>query len=195
MRAVTTRQFFEILGGALLLTLAACHHEAAVRPLSPQAQQVRVEESDPPADATALGEIQVTDGEGCNFTGDDGTRAGATALLKELAVRRGANFVKVTQVTEPYSGHDCVHREFKIAGLAYRLAGPPVVVPSAVPAAAVPAAAVPAAAVPAAAVCTPICSPGYECEAGICRAQCNPACGAGQVCRNDRVCVPASSTL
>ncbi|HEX2669822.1 MAG TPA: hypothetical protein VHM25_03065, partial [Polyangiaceae bacterium] len=41
--------------------------------------------------------------------------------------------------------------------------------------------------------CEPPCSPGYACEAGICRALCNPACSAGQVCRADRVCVPASA--
>ena len=107
-------------------------------------------------------------------------------MLKESAVQRGANFVKVTKVTEPYSGHDCYHREFKIEGLSYRLAGAPVVVPAAVPSAVSPAAP--------AAVCDPICSPGYACEAGVCRALCNPACTVGQVCRVDRVCVPASPT-
>ncbi len=180
---VTTRQFFDFLGGPALLILVACNGVAAVRPLSPQAQLVRVEDSDPPPGATPLGAIEVTDGQGCSFTGDRGTRAGATALLRESAVRRGANFIKITKVTEPYSGHDCYHREFKMEGLGYRLAGTPIVVtPSAVPAQAP------------AAVCTPICSPGYACEAGVCRALCNPACGTGQICRVDRVCVPATGT-
>jgi len=182
----TSRQLFEIIASTALLTLTACNGVAAVRPLSPQAQQVRVEDRDPPADATALGAIAVTDGQGCSFSGDRGTLEGATALLKESAVQRGANFVKVTKVTEPYSGHDCYHREFKIEGLSYRLAGAPVVVPAAVPSAVSPAAP--------AAVCDPICSPGYACEAGVCRALCNPACTVGQVCRVDRVCVPASPT-
>jgi hypothetical protein len=145
---------------------------------------VRVEDGDPPAGATALGAIAVTDGQGCSFSGDRGTLEGATALLKESAVQRGANFVKVTKVTEPYSGHDCYHREFKLEGLSYRLAGAPIVVP---PAAAT------ATATPAA-VCDPICSPGYACEAGVCRALCNPACAGGQICRVDRVCVPAPAT-
>lgn len=173
-----------MLASAALLTLAACNNEAAVRPLSPQAQQVLVEDREPPAGATALGSIAVTDGEGCKFGGDTGTRAGATALLKESAAQRGANFVQVTKVVEPYSGHDCVHREFKIEGLSYRLAGTPIATaPRPQPAA-----------TPVAADCTPICSPGYACEAGVCRPLCNPACGEGQVCRADRVCVPASAT-
>ena len=182
---MTTRAYFEILAGAALLTLVACNGVAAAPPLSPQAQSVRVEDRDPPANATPLGPIQVTHGEGCSFTGDRGTREGATALLRQAALQRGANYVKVTKVTEPYSGHDCYHREFKLAGLSYRLAVAPIAVaPSAAPAPA-----------PApAAVCDPICSPGYACEAGVCRALCNPACGEGQVCRIDRVCVPTTAT-
>lgn len=173
-----------------LVSLSACNGVATVKPTSPQAAQVRVEESDPPAGATPLGELKVTHGEGCSFTGDRGTREGATALLREAAMQRGANFVKVTKVVEPHSGHDCYHREFVMEGLGFRLAGAPNVVPSAAPAAApFPA----AAATPAATLdCTPPCSPGYACEAGVCRALCNPACGAGQVCRADRVCVPAT---
>ena len=182
---VTTRLIhellrFEMLASAALLALAACNNEAVVRPLSPRAEQVHLEERDPPAGATPLGVIAVTDGQGCQFGGDSGTRAGATALLKEAAAERGANFVKITQVTEPYSGHDCVHREFKLEGISYRLAGTPV--------AAAPSAPPPVVAV--ATECTPICSPGYACEAGVCRPLCNPACGAGQSCRADRVCVP-----
>jgi len=191
--AVTPRPLFEILVGAALSTVAACNGVAAVQPLSPRAQQVTVEERDPPDGATPLGEIAVTDGQGCQFNGDKGTREGATALLKEAAAERGANFVKLTKVTEPYSGHDCVHREFKLAGLSYRLAGTPAPVPVAVPAAvAVPVAPSAAPVATSLADCTPICSPGYACEAGVCRPLCNPACAVDQICRADRVCVPAT---
>ena len=107
-------------------------------------------------------------------------------MLKESAVQRGANFVKITKVTEPYSGHDCYHREFKIEGLSYRVGDAPIAV-------AAPAAIADAAPAPIAdastAVCTPTCAPGYACEAGVCRPMCDPACSTGQVCRADRVCV------
>ena len=36
--------------------------------------------------------------------------------------------------------------------------------------------------------CDPICSPGFQCTAGRCVAQCNPACTSGQVCGDDRLC-------
>src|ERR1041384_1825406 len=103
--AVTPLRFFEFLVGMTLLSVASCNGVAAVPPLSPQSQQVRVEDRDPPSGATPLGPIYATHGQGCSFSGDQGTREGATALLKQAAVERGANFVKVTKVTEPYSGH------------------------------------------------------------------------------------------
>ncbi|HET7545733.1 MAG TPA: DUF4156 domain-containing protein [Polyangiaceae bacterium] len=181
---MTHHPFFGLLASATLLSLAACNGVAAVPALSPQAQQVRVEDREPPEGATALGAISVTHGQGCSFSGDHGTREGATAMLKDAAAQRGANFVQVTKVVEPYSGHDCTHREFKMEGLSYRLAGTPIVVASSPPPLPVPAPALD---------CSPPCSPGYACEAGVCQALCNPACGAGQVCRADRVCVPAAA--
>ncbi|HYP78136.1 MAG TPA: hypothetical protein VER12_19320 [Polyangiaceae bacterium] len=176
-----------------ICALSACNGTAVVPAISPGAQQVQVEDHEPPAGATALGEIKVTHGKGCSFSGDSGTREGATALLREAAAQRGANFVQVTQVVEPYSGHDCVHREFTISGLSYRLANTPSTASTASAAstpAAVPAAAPPAPLSPH--ECMPPCSPGYGCEAGVCRALCNPACGPDQTCRADRVCVAAA---
>ena len=205
---MTPLRFFEFLVGATLFSLTSCNGVAAVPPLSPQSQQVRVEDRDPPAGATLLGPIHATHGQGCSFTGDQGTREGATALLKEAAVAQGANFVKVTKVTEPYNGHDCVHREFKMEGLSYRLAGTPIIAPasstappvattaatSALATAPAVATSAPAAAATGALDCTPPCSPGYGCDAGVCKALCNPACAPNQICRTDRVCVPATAS-
>jgi hypothetical protein len=39
-----------------------------------------------------------------------------------------------------------------------------------------------------AAACSPLCSPGYDCQGGACVPACNPACGAGEVCSADRTC-------
>ena len=177
------------LGG---LFCVACVFETAVRPVGAQAQLVRVEEGDPPAGAQLIGPVVGTDGSGCGFDDARGTRRNATTALKEAAVRSGADFVKVTKVTKPYSGHDCYHQEFKLEGLAYRVH--PAVAPS-VQSAAPALASIPAANSTSAqaAACTPPCSPGYACEATVCRALCNPACSAQETCRADRVCVPASS--
>jgi len=164
-----------------LLALSACATTTIVYPLSPQAKGVRVEENDPPASATSLGPIAVVNGKGCNiFDAEMGTLEGATAALKEAAARQGADFVKVTKIVKPYSGHDCYHREFRMEGVSYRLKRAAVTPTSNVP-------------VPVQdAACDPPCSPGYACEVGVCRALCNPACSAGQICRVDRVCVPAT---
>jgi hypothetical protein len=44
---------------------------------------------------------------------------------------------------------------------------------------------------PAADSCSPICSPGFSCNAGICIPQCNPACTEAETCGNDRLCHPS----
>jgi hypothetical protein len=179
-----------IVGTALVCV--ACVFETAVRPVSAQAQLVRVEDTDPPAGAQLIGAVEGSDGRGCSFDDARGTRRNATTALREAAVARGADFVKLTKVTKPYSGHDCYHQEFKLEGLAYRVH--PAVPPASQNAAPTPA----LASVPAqdstrapAAVCVPPCSPGYACEVGVCRPLCNPACSAQETCRADRVCVPA----
>ncbi|HEY7372685.1 MAG TPA: hypothetical protein VIF57_11035 [Polyangia bacterium] len=43
--------------------------------------------------------------------------------------------------------------------------------------------------------CSPICSPGFACQAGACVPQCNPPCEAGTVCSRKRVCEPAGEKL
>jgi len=162
---------------AVALGLAACHDEPPLRPVSAWAAHVRVAEGDPPVGARLIGEVEATDGQGCGIGGDRGSLRNATSALQEAAARKGASFVKLTAITKPYSGRDCVHQEFKLRGLAYALANTPAPL---------------ATATATASPCAPPCSPGYACNAaGVCIAQCNPACGPGQICRADRVCVPA----
>lgn len=38
------------------------------------------------------------------------------------------------------------------------------------------------------AICEPSCSPGFTCLHAICVTACNPACGAGEQCGDDRMC-------
>jgi hypothetical protein len=165
----------------------ACVVETPVRHVSARAQAVRVSDRDPPAAARLIGPVVGTDGQGCGFDDARGTRSNAITALKEAAARNGADFVKVTKVTEPYSGHDCYHQEFRLEGVAFRVSA--VVAPQA-PVLTTPA---PSAFATNSTVlmCTPPCSPGYACDSGACRALCNPPCGVGEVCRADRVCVPS----
>lgn len=41
------------------------------------------------------------------------------------------------------------------------------------------------------AACTPICSPGFDCQGGRCIPLCNPACGPAEICNAHRTCAPA----
>jgi len=160
------------LFGFSLVCSAACVPAGPVVPLSPQAQAVRVDKGEPPPGARLVSAVEATAGHGCGIDADRGTLNGAMAALKEAAARQGMNFVKLTKESKPYSGHDCVHGEYTLSGLGYRVGQ--ATVPPVVPTASV--------------ACLPPCAPGYLCSAGQCQPQCEPGCAAGQICRADRVC-------
>jgi len=206
VQAVTPlRGWMKVLSCGLAV-LGACK-STELRPSSPAVSTVRIEHFNPPSGSAFIGPIQVTDGQGCGIFSEHGTLENARVRLQEAAVRQGADFVKLVKEIKPYSGRDCLHHEYTLEGLAYRVGPPraasvPTVTPApavglAAPAVASAAPAVGLAAPSAApastpsAACNPLCSPGYVCSAGVCQAQCNPACGAGETCRADRVCVPS----
>jgi hypothetical protein len=168
----------KLIGCATLaVALAACRDEPPARPVSAWAAGVRVENGEPPAGARLLGEVAGSDGSGCSIGGDRGSLRNATTALQEAAARRGATFVKLTQVVKPYSGRDCVHQEYTLRGLAYAVEGARPLLP-----------------VTTQSACAPPCAPGYACSlAGVCEAQCSPACRPQEICRADRVCVPAAA--
>jgi hypothetical protein len=157
-----------------LLGMTGCPPGEGAPPLSPQAQGVTVATSEPPAGARLIGPIFGRDGVDCDILSSTGSEARATAALKEEAARRGINFVKLTRVDKPYSGHDCVHKAYTLRGLGYALASAPPPLPGpSLPAS-----------------CNPPCGAGYACHAGACEAQCEPVCQPGEYCRADRVCIP-----
>lgn len=157
---------------ALALAFAtACGGTAPTPATSPQARAVEVGKSDPPAGATELGVIEVEHGDGCGMYGTKGTLEGAIALLKEEAVRRGANYVELLTLTEPHAEHGCYVQAYKARGMAYRLTGDSASPPA-----------------PSKATCDPPCSPGYKCSHAKCVAQCNPPCEAPETCQADRTC-------
>lgn len=185
---------------AICAVCSACNGPSQVRPLSPEARAVRVAALDPPPHALPLGPIEASDGSGCGLRGEPGSLDNATGRLRELAARRGANYVKLIRVQQPYSEHDCYHVEFKVEGLSFRLSGTPPTPSAPRPGAAehssantpcVQSARVGSEASSALVACVPACAAGYRCEAGACNPECSPSCEAGFICRADRVCVPA----
>ena len=90
---------------------------------TPQAQRVRVGTGDPPAASREIGPIEISHG-GCTPRRPTlrGRYASAYAMLRNEAVRRGADYVKILTVTEPIDiGAECRLRAFSIRGIAYRL--------------------------------------------------------------------------
>ena len=41
--------------------------------------------------------------------------------------------------------------------------------------------------------CSPICSPGFDCQTGRCIPVCNPPCEAAEICNRKRTCEPAAA--
>lgn len=101
----------------------ACTTAPTLRPLSPEARAVRLEAVDPPSGATPLGAIEASDGNGCGLRGSPGSLENAKGRLRETAARRGANYVKLIRIQEPYTEHECYHVAFKLEGLSFRLPG------------------------------------------------------------------------
>jgi hypothetical protein len=157
--------------------VAAASCEATPVAVAPAAQRIEIRKADPPKGAREIGPIEAMHGSGCGLYGAKGTYDSALAELRNKTAEMGGNYVEVLTVTEPHSETGCFDNRFVIRGVVFQVRSAPVEAP------------VENASSDS---CSPPCSPGYACEAGVCRAQCNPACGANQVCRQDRVCGPAS---
>lgn len=182
--------------GILAMVLVGCVIGGNSAKPAPSPQQVAnayrvvVGKNDAPPDAVELGPIEAIHGAGCGSWGERGSFEGAMFQLRNVAAMRQANYVMLVSTVEPHFEPGCHNNEFVIRGVAYRI--PASVAPQASrPPPPPPGALQPSTAPAGTSACYPPCSPGYRCEAQSCVAMCNPACGAGQVCRQDRTCAPA----
>jgi hypothetical protein len=145
-------------------------------PQSPHAADVKIGKADPPLGSVDLGVIEAGHGHGCGGFGERGSLEGAMAVMRNKAAERGANYVALLSTMEPHLAGGCFDDRYVVSGMAYRVnmrGVPPVMSES----------------------CDPPCSPGYRCLGTVCRALCNPVCGGGQVCRQDRTCAPTDAVL
>lgn len=88
--------------------------------LASGAREVRTRMT-PPHRGTRLRSIRVVHGSGCHPLGKRGTAPGVDALLRNEAVKAGANYVHITKITLPQSEGLCPSNLYTIEGVAYRV--------------------------------------------------------------------------
>jgi hypothetical protein len=92
-----------------------------------------VSKEEPPSDAVHIAGVQAVDGSGCGITGTGGSYEGALRKLRIRAQALGADFIHLPSVKEPYHDRQCAHREFSVAGVAYRVRASEPAAPAAQP--------------------------------------------------------------
>lgn len=102
---------------ALTSVLLAC---APPPPKAPGDSKLTVGEGPAPLGYEELGRVEGTHGKGCGLFGGRGTAEGAMQALRNAALARGADYLKVTKLTEPTADRKCVSHVFKAEGVAYR---------------------------------------------------------------------------
>jgi hypothetical protein len=163
-----------VLCRLLVAALGSCRGGPA--PVPPHPAAVEIRHDDPPPGAKNLGPIESISGHGCGLYGSKGSYEAALAGLRDQAQGRGGDVVRITKAIEPHVEGGCYDVRFVIRGVVFRVAPPPET-PAPPPAIATNSE-----------DCVPLCSPGYVCQSKACRAQCDPPCGAGQACGQDRTC-------
>lgn len=104
-----------------LLVAVGCASQVAP-PSVPGASEVLLSEASPPEGFVQLQQLSVQSGRGCGVLGERGSREDAEAKLRDAAAKLGASFVRITEFREPGPNHQCVEREYKLSGVAYRKA-------------------------------------------------------------------------
>lgn len=174
-----------VLAAALVL---ACRPRPAVSDAPDRSDEIEAQKADAPPGSHAIANVEAIDGGGCGMLGVIGNYAGALRAVKNKAIDMGANYVKIVEVIEPHNVAGCYDKAFTIRGVAYAM--PPGAVAPTADGGVAPSASV---ATPAAKPCDPPCSPGFACEASVCKAACNPTCNPGFVCNQARTCEPTRS--
>lgn len=109
----------KLLTALLLLATTGCGANAG-QPVVPGAGEVVLSEDAAPAGFEELQTLSVQSGKGCGFTGESGSRQEADSKLRGEAAKLGATFVRITDVQAPHPNHQCLEKEYKLTGVAYR---------------------------------------------------------------------------
>ncbi len=106
---------------ALASLLLAC---APVPPKSPGDSKLEVGKAPAPLGYVEIGHVEATHGKGCGVFGDRGNPEGAMQALRNAALARGADYLRLTKTSEPTADRNCVSHVYKAEGMAYRKPDP-----------------------------------------------------------------------
>lgn len=104
-----------LLLGLFLLPVAGC--AAGVVMVRPGADKVTIVEK--PPQARSVGPILAVHGKGCGLFAKRGNRDGALAVLKNLAVAKGADRVLIKAEHGPYTDGYCKRQSYTIEAIGY----------------------------------------------------------------------------
>jgi len=95
-----------------MFALAACGATATAVQPSPRAASVKISKAEPAENCSEIGPIEGIHGSGCGAFGRAGTYEGAYTTLKNNAVVKRANFVRIDQQIPPHSENGCFDQRF-----------------------------------------------------------------------------------
>jgi hypothetical protein len=155
--------------------------------------QVQVSKLEPGPGCQAMGALDASSGE-CQESGYES----AYEALRNKAALRSGNYVVIDSVYGPHPLISSVSESVVvIQGRLFSCTAPPVARAAPLPAGrsyvaerwpVLPAAPLPPLQLVSDDGCDPSCSPGFVCSRGSCVSACNPICGQGLRCGEDRVC-------
>lgn len=162
-----------------LIVLVACGRPSRPAEAPADPETVVVSKAEPPSSCKAITTVWSENDEGYWVLRGEAAKRGANYVVLDLAELRPKFISFVTRVTG--RAFACPAKVPVSSEAASASAAPPGTAAISGGPAPLPAPA---------AGCSPPCSPGYECSAGLCAPLCNPACAASDVCAPDRVCRP-----
>lgn len=110
---------------AVLFSIALISGCAERPRLHEGADQVHVAKNDPPAGSVYVTEISAQDGSGCGLWGQKGTYANAVTVLRNEALKVGADYVQIMGRDTPNLEYGCYDNTYRIDATAYRTPNAP----------------------------------------------------------------------
>lgn len=111
---------------AILMAMTATLYGCAERPrLHEGGDRIQIAKADPPAGSVYITELSAQDGSGCGLWGSKGTYANAVTVLRNEALKVGADYVQIMGRDTPNLEYGCYDNTYRIDATAYRTPNAP----------------------------------------------------------------------